>query len=393
MDEKRRVTRATGVIGSATFFSRIFGYIRDMVLASFLGAAMVSDAFFLAFTIPNLLRRLFAEGSLTIAFVPVFTDQLENKGREEAFAMARSAMRMLSVILLAVVLAGVLFSPVIVRLIGWGWAVDQPDKFALTVNLTRIMFPYVFFICLVALCMGILNALGHFAAPALAPVLLNLAMIGALVGVSLLSADSLLRVRVLAWGVLAGGLMQLLLQVPFLIKAGLRFWEKASLYHPALKKVALLMLPAVFGAAVYQVNILVGRMLATMLPEGSVTYLYYADRLVQFPLGVFAISGAMAVLPSMSRQAAAKDYEAVVDTFGYSLKLIFFISLPAMTGLIVLREPVVALLFQHGRFGGEAVRMTAYALLLYAVGLWAVSGVRIVVSVFYALSDTKPRFG
>ncbi|MFP4445176.1 MAG: murein biosynthesis integral membrane protein MurJ [Desulfosudaceae bacterium] len=389
MDENRRMTRATGVIGSATLFSRIFGYVRDMVLAAYLGAGMVSDAFFVAFTIPNLLRRLFAEGSLTISFIPVFTEQLENKGRAEAFAMAGSALRLLSVILLAMTVIGILFSPAIVHVVGWGWTVDQPDKFSLTVTLTRIMFPYVFFICLVALCMGILNALGYFAAPALAPVLLNLAMIAAIVGVSFFSKDALVRVNVLAAGVVVGGILQLLLQVPFLIRAGLRLRQKTVLFHPALKKVAYLMLPAVFGAAVYQVNIIIGRMLATMLPEGSVTYLYYADRLVQFPLGVFAISGAMAALPSMSRQAAAGDYQAMVDTFGYSLKLIFFISLPAMTGLIVLREPLVALLFQHGKFSEEAVRLTAYALLLYAAGLWAVSAVRMVVAVFYALSDTR----
>ena len=389
MSEKRNVIRATGVIGAATLLSRIFGYVRDMVLAAFLGAGMVSDAFFVAFTIPNLLRRLFAEGALTIAFIPVFTEYLENRGREEAFAMARSALRLLTVILLVVTLAGIVFSPAIVHIVGLGWVGDQPDKVALTVTLTRIMFPYVLFVCLVALCMGILNALGHFAAPALSPVLLNIAMIVAVGGVALLSDDNLVRVKGLAWGVVIGGFLQLLLQVPFLIKTGVRFWQKASIYHPGLKKVALLMLPAVFGAAVYQVNIIVGRMLATMLPEGSVSYLYYADRLVQFPLGVFAISGAMAVLPSLSRQAAAGDFAALTDTFGYAMKLTFFITLPSMTGLIVLRDPIVALLFQRGQFSPEAVSMTAQALMLYAIGLWAVSAVRIMVSVFYALSDTK----
>ncbi len=389
MNEQHKVVKATGVIGGATLLSRIFGYVRDMVLAGFLGAGMVSDAFFVAFTIPNLLRRLFAEGALTIAFIPVFTDYLENRGRTEAFAMARSAMRLLSTLLLGVTLAGILLSPAIVHVIGWGWVADQPDKVALTVTLTRIMFPYVLFVCLVALCMGILNALGHFAAPALSPVLLNVAMIVAITAVAFYSDDNLVRVRGLAWGVVVGGFMQLVLQVPFLTKVGIRFWEKAAFYHPGLKRVAVLMLPAVFGAAVYQVNIIVGRLLATMLPEGSVSYLYYADRLVQFPLGVFAISGAMAVLPSLSRQAAAGDYDAVKDTFGYSMRLTFFITLPAMTGLMVLREPIVALLFKRGQFDTEAVRMTAQALMLYATGLWAVSAVRIVVSVFYALSDTR----
>ncbi|MDY6903959.1 MAG: murein biosynthesis integral membrane protein MurJ [Thermodesulfobacteriota bacterium] len=388
MDEKKRVTKATGIIGAATLLSRIFGYVRDMVLAGLLGAATASDAFFVAFRIPNLMRRLFAEGSLSIAFVPVFTGEIQANGREQAFEMARSAIRLLSVILVVVALLGVLFSPALVHVIGLGFA-DTPEKFSLTVSLTRIMFPYVIFICLVALCMGILNVLGHFAAPALAPVLLNIAMIGSLWGAAVFTTDNLLRVKCLAWGVLAGGVLQLTLQAPFLVKQGLRFWQQARLYHPALKKVGVLMLPAIFGAAVYQVNTLIGTMLATMLPEGSVSYLYYADRLVQFPLGVFAISAATALLPSISRQAAVNDSDAIIDTFGYAMRLIFFISLPAMTGLIVLREPIVTLLFQRGEFGEQAAQLTAQALFYYAMGLWAFASVRIVVSTFYALSDTK----
>ena len=389
MDEKSRVARATGVIGGATLLSRIFGYARDMIMAAFLGAGLVSDAFFVAFTIPNLLRRLFAEGALTVSFIPVFTDYLEKQGRVEAFALARSALRLMSVILLAVTLAGILFSPLIVHIIGWGWVAEQPDKVAAAVTLTRLMFPYVLLVCLVALCMGILNALGHFAAPALSPVLLNAAMIAALVGLSLVSDDSLLRAKGLAWGVVAGGVMQLALQLPYLVKAGLRFWERAPLFHPGLGKIAWLMLPAVFGAAVYQVNIIVGRVLATLLPEGSVSSLYYADRLIQFPLGVFAVSTAMAVLPSFSRQAANGNHEAIADTLGYSLRLTFFITLPAMTGLIVLRQPIVALLFERGHFDAAAVSMTARALLFYALGLWAAAAGRIVISVFFALSDTR----
>ena len=388
MSEKERIVKATGVIGSATLLSRIFGYIRDMALAAFLGVGLVSDAFFVAFTIPNLLRRLFAEGSLTVAFVPVFTEQMHHRGKAEALAMAGAALRLLSLILVVVALVGIFLSPAIIHVVGHGY-LDNLDKFDLTVTLTRIMFPYVFFICLVALAMGILNSLGHFAAPALAPVFLNISMIIAIVAASFFTDNNATRVVWLAWGVIAGGVLQLALQIPFLLKEGLRFWESTRLFHPALKKVAWLMLPAVFGASVYQINIIVGRMLATMLAEGSVTYLYYADRLVQFPLGVFAISGAMAMLPSMSRQAAAGDWAAVTDTFSYSLKLIFFISLPAMTGLIVLREPVVELLLRHGQFNDQAVRATASALLYYGVGLWAVSAVRIVAATFYALSDTR----
>lgn len=385
ISENTRVAKAAGVVGSATLLSRIFGFIRDVVIAGFFGAGLGSDAFFVAFRIPNLLRRLFAEGSLSIAFVPVFTDYLTHMGRDEAFKLARSAIRLLSIILVSVVIVGVLLSPVIIRVIAPGF-VNSPDKFDLTVLLTRIMFPYVFFICLVALAMGILNALGHFAAPALAPVLLNIAIIAA---VFLFSPHMAQPAIGLAIGVLIGGLLQLVLQIPFLIRKGFHFWKKATLTHPGLKKIGTLMLPTVFGAAVYQINILVGTLLATLLPEGSVSYLYYADRLVQFPLGIFAIATATAVLPSLSRQASVNDLDGLKATFSYAMGLVFFITIPAMVGLIVLREPIVALLFKRGAFDAMTARMTASAVLYYGVGLWAFSAVRIVVATFYALKDTR----
>ena len=383
--ENDRMTKAAGVVGAATFLSRIFGFIRDVVIAWFFGAGFSSDAFFVAFRIPNLLRRLFAEGSLSIAFIPVFTEYLTKRGKDDAFGLARSALWLLSVSLAVMAIAGILVSPFIIRVIAPGFT-DSPEKFQLTVVLTRIMFPYIFFIGLVALCMGILNVLGHFAAPALAPVLLNAAII---CSVFFISPHMAAPVVGLAIGVLVGGFLQLGFQVPFLIKKGFYFWHKAKIYHPGLKRIALLMLPTIFGAAVYQINILVGTLLASLLPEGSVSYLYYADRLVQFPLGIFAMATATAVLPSLSRQAAAADFTGVGDTFAYAMKLVFFITIPAMVGLIVLRQPIVALLFKRGAFDAEAVRLTAYALLYYSIGLWAFSAVRIVVSTFYALQDTR----
>ena len=386
--QNTNVTKAAGVVGAATFLSRIFGYIRDMVFAWFFGAGLYSDAFIAAFRIPNTLRRLFGEGSLSIAFIPVFTEHLTNQGKDEAFEMARSAIRLLAVLLTLIAIAGVLFSPLIVKVIAYGFT-DSPEKFSLTVTLTRIMFPYIIVICLVALCMGILNVLGHFAAPALAPVLLNIAMIGSLFLVSLLSPSDTYRVIGLAFGVLIGGLLQIALQAPFLIKKGFYFWQKAKIYHPGLKKVGLLMLPAIFGSAVYQINTLVITLLASLLPQGSVTYLYYADRLVQFPLGIFGIAAATAVMPSLSRYAAEKDLEAVRGAFAHAMKLVLFITIPSMVGLIVLREPIIALLFKRGAFSIQTVRLTANALLYYGIGLWAFAAVRIVVSTFYALQDTK----
>tara|TARA_B100001971_G_C18263904_1_gene589833 strand:- start:1435 stop:3003 length:1569 start_codon:yes stop_codon:yes gene_type:complete len=385
MHENTRVTNAAGIIGSATLLSRIFGFLRDVVIAGYFGAGLGSDAFFVAFRIPNLLRRLFAEGSLSIAFIPVFTEYLTNKGKDEAFKLAGSAILLLSIILTMLALFGILLSPLIIRIIAPGFA-GSPEKLSLTITLTRIMFPYIFFIGMVALCMGILNVLGHFAAPALAPVFLNLAMIG---GVFFISPHLSEPITGLAIGVIIGGVLQLLLQIPFIIRKGVFFWKKTRIYHVGLKKVGLLMLPTVFGAAVYQINILVGTLLASLLPEGSVSYLYYADRLVQFPLGIFAVATATAVLPSLSRQAAAEDLAGVRETFVYAMNLVFFITIPSMVGLIILREPIISLLFKRGAFDAETTRLTAVALLYYGMGLWAFSAVRIVVSTFYALQDTK----
>ncbi|MCP4104688.1 MAG: murein biosynthesis integral membrane protein MurJ [Desulfobacteraceae bacterium] len=391
MSENTHVTKAAGVVGTATLASRILGFIRDAVIAWYFGAGLGSDAFFVAFRVPNTLRRLFAEGSLSIAFIPVFTEYLENRGKEEAFDMARAAIKLLSVILIVTSVLGILLAPFIVRVFAWGFA-SSPEKFALTVHLTRIMFPYVFFICLVALCMGILNPLRHFLAPSLAPSFLNIAMILSVIVISPCTANPATG---LAIGVLIGGFLQLALQIPFLIKKGFKFnlqssvFNLQSYYHPALERIGRLMVPAVFGAAVYQVNIVVGTLLASFLPEGSVSCLWFADRLVQFPLGIFGIATATAVLPSLSRQAAAKDFDALKDSFAYAIRLIFFITIPSMAGLIVLREPIVALLFKRGAFDAETTRLTAYALLCYSVGLWAFAAVRIVVSTFYALQDTK----
>ncbi|OEU52529.1 MAG: murein biosynthesis integral membrane protein MurJ [Desulfobacterales bacterium C00003060] len=385
MSETARMTKAAGIVGTATLLSRILGFVRDVIVAWFFGAGMSADAFFVAFRIPNLLRRLFAEGSLTISFIPVFTEYLSRNGREEAFRLARCACWLLSIVLTVVAVAGILLSPLIIHIIAPGF-LSSPEKFDLTVILTRIMFPYIFFIGLVALCMGILNALGHFAAPALAPVMLNLAMISAVI---LFSPHLEKPALGLAIGVIIGGILQLGLQVPFLIRRGFRLTIRGPLYHPAIKRIALLMTPAVFGAAVYQINVFIGTILASLLPEGSISYLYYADRLVQFPLGVFGIAMATALLPSLSRLAAKNDLEGLRISFAYALKLVFFITIPAMTGLIVLKEPIVRLLFQRGAFDVATTRLTAEALFYYALGLWAFSGVRIVVSTFYALQDTK----
>jgi len=383
--EKELLTRATGVVGLATLLSRILGFVRDMVTAYFFGAGLAADAFFVAFRIPNLLRRLVAEGALTIAFVPVFTDYLTQRSREDAFALVRATLTALSLVLVGLSLAGVLLSPWIIRIFAPGFWAD-PEKFALTVLLNRIMFPYIFFVGLVALAMGILNALGRFAAPALAPVMLNLGMIGCMY---FLRSYFDPPVMALAVGVIVGGLLQVLLQLPSLFREKGLLGLSFNFRHPGLATVLKLMGPAAFGAAVYQVTQFINTLLASFLPQGSVSALYYADRLVQFPLGIFAIAVASAVLPSMSRQASAKDIPGLTDTLSYSLRLVLFITLPAMVGLIVLAGPIFQLLFQRGSFDAQATKMCAEALVAYGVGLWAFSGLQIVVRAFYALKDTK----
>ena len=385
MSEKKAITRAAGIVGAATLLSRILGLVRDLVTAYFFGAGLAADAFFVAFRIPNLLRRLLAEGALVVSFIPIFTEYLESRGRKEAFALARAMLTLLSLVLVVVTVLGILLSPWIVRVFAPGF-VEQPDKYQLTVLLTRIMFPYIFFIGLVALAMGILNSLGRFAGPALAPVLLNVGMIGSVLVLYHYTDPPVIS---LAVGVLVGGLLQVVLQVPYLLREGGLIGISFDFKHPAIRRVALLMAPAALGAAAYQFSVFINTLLASFLPEGSVSYLYYADRIMQFPLGVFAIAVGTAVLPAMSRQAANKDMEGLKDTLSFSMRLIFFITVPAMVGMIVLADPIVSLLFERGLFDSAAASATASALVAYAAGLWALSAVQVVVRAFYSLQDTK----
>jgi len=386
VSEKRAITRAAGVVGFWTTASRVLGFVRDMVTALFMGAGPGADAFFVAFRIPNLLRRLFAEGALSAAFVPTFVDTLQREGTSQAARVARAAFTFASIVLALVTVLGIIFSPWIVRLIAPGFC-HEPDKFGLTVELTRIMFPYIFFISLVALASGVLNALGHFSAPAAAPIILNLSMIFSVAGTCVL-----LKVEpyyALAWGVVAAGILQLVLQIPFMSRVGVRLRPDFDFRNPALRKIGVLFVPAAFGGAVYQINVMIGTILASLLPSGGVSWLYYADRLVELPLGVFAIALGTAVLPSMSRQAGNGDMAALTHSVSFSLRLTAFFTIPASVALIVLREPIIAVLFQRGKFTALDTVETGHALLWYTVGLWAFSGLKVVTQAFFSLKDTK----
>ncbi len=383
--ENGRVVRAAGIVGAATLLSRIFGFLRDMVVAAYFGAGLVADAFFVAFRIPNLLRRLLAEGSLTVAFVPVFTEYLQKKSKTAALELANVVFTALSIVLVLVSLAGVLLSPLIVAVMAPGF-VSHAVQYDLAVFLTRLMFPYIFFISLVALCMGILNSLRHFAAPALSPVLLNVAMIASTI---LLQDFFSEPVYALAVGVMAGGALQLAMQWPFLLKMGVKLKPNFNFSHPGLKRIGLLMLPAMFGGAVYQINILIGTILASLLPSGSVSYLYYADRLVELPLGIFGIAIGTAALPSLSRLASQGDMGEFKKTMAFSLRLIFFVTIPATVALILLGESIISVLFQRGAFDALDTVKTNEALLCYALGLWAFSSIRVVVSAFHSFQDMR----
>ncbi len=383
--ESGRISRAVGVLSSATFLSRILGLIRDIVLAAWFGAGGGLDAFFVAFRLPNTLRRLFAEGSLTVAFVPVFVDVAENEGRRRAEELGRRAFTLLGLVLAAVVVVGCVAAPAVVRLTAWGFTRD-PAKFALTVDLTRWVFPYIGLIGLTALAGGMLNAWGVFSYPALAPVVLNLCLIGAAVGLSGFLDPP---VQALAYGVLVGGALQLALQMRPLARLGFRYRPAWPRRDPAIGRVLRLMGPTVFGVAVYQVNILVSTLLASWLPDGSVSYLYYAERLFQLPLGVFVVSVGTASLPSLSRLAARGDHDGFGRTLNGALRMSLFVALPAAAGLAILARPVFVVLFQRGAFDAVVVHESARALVGYALALVPVAGVRVLAPAYYALHDTR----
>lgn len=381
----RQIAKNASIVGGATLLSRVLGFLRDMIMAYALGAGGTADAFFVAFQLPNLLRRLFAEGSMTMAFVPVFSELRERQGDKAAFSMPRAALVWLLLILSVVTLAAMFFAKDITLLVAPGFAAE-PGRVELTARLVRIVFPYIIFISAVALCMGVLNTMGHFLAPALATSVLNIALItGALIGFWTGNDVALC----LAWAVLAGGFGQWLLQQPFLRGYGFRWRGAWKLRDENVKRMGLLMLPTAFGAATYQLNVILGRVLASLLPTGAISYLYYADRLVQFPLGVFGVAVGTVALPSLAKLANNNQNDDFIATLNASLRLTLFICLPAAAGLIGLAEPMVSALFGRGAFTPEAARATAGALIAYGVGLPAFACVRPLYSAYFALHDTK----
>jgi putative peptidoglycan lipid II flippase len=383
--ERRQIAKAAGLIGLATFSSRIMGFVRDMVLARLFGAGMAADAFFVAYRIPNMLRELFAEGSMSAAFIPVFTEYLGKRTKEEARELASAVFTVLLTTVAVICLLSILAAPWIVGAIAPGFAAE-PGKFDLTTMLSRFMFPYLLFISLAALTMGMLNSLRAFAVPAFSPVMFNVCIITAALWLSPRLTEPIFGVAI---GVVAGGAVQFFMQLPSLRRHRMMIGFRFDPLHPGVKRIGRLILPAMVGLSVTQVNILVNTLLASYLPEGSQTYLFYGMRLVLFPLGIFGVALGTAILPTMARQTSDGQIHELKKTLSFGLRLVFFIIIPAMIGLMTLRIPIIHLFFQHGRFTAQATVGTAAALLFYCFGLPAFAGIRIVVAAFYSLQDTK----
>ncbi|MBN2041818.1 MAG: murein biosynthesis integral membrane protein MurJ [Spirochaetes bacterium] len=380
----KSILKSTSVVAFSTLASRVLGLVRDMVIGAVFGATGAVDGFWVAFRIPNLFRRLVGEGCLTISFVPVYTEYLVKKGEKEALELAQKTLSILVVVLLFIVIAGVVFSSGIVSLVGFGFS--DPAQIDLTVALNRLMFPYLFLVSLVAFSMGYLNSHKYFFAPAFAPVLLN---IGFIAGALVLRHFLKVPLYGLAIGVLLGGVLQLLLQVPYMIKAGFRLKFSIDFNHPGIRAIFRMIGPALFGIAVYQVNLLMSTVLASMLPDGSITYIYFSDRLTELVMGVFIISLGNVILPSLSGLSALNDLGKIRDLYTSSVHSALFITIPASAALIVLGLPIISVLFMRGEFNVFTSLMTYKALLYGSIGMFAVSIIRITVPTYYSLKDTK----
>jgi putative peptidoglycan lipid II flippase len=391
LTEKKQILKSASIITLVTIASRILGYVRDQRLTLLLGTTLSADSFVLAYRIPNLLRRLVGEGSMTASFIPVFTSYMADKSREEVWEFANRVFWTLALVLAVITVLGMVFSPAAIHLFTfYGKGQMQWDQ---SIYLNRIIFPYIFFIGLAALAMAILNCFHVFGLPAATPILLNISIIVFSIGaVWRYFRDPAVA---LAVGVLVGGVLQFLVQVPVLVRHGMRFNFGISFTHPGVRSVGRLMVPGFFGIGISQVNFFVDTIFATsgrmlnLVGPGALTSLYVADRVMELVLGGYAIAVATAILPMMSHQASAGDIDAMKKTFGFALRIVSFITIPAAIGLVILREPIIRVLFEHGRFVAASTRLTARALLYYAMGLPALAAVKLIVPAFYSTKDTK----
>jgi putative peptidoglycan lipid II flippase len=380
----RQIASAASIVGSATLLSRTLGFVRDMVFAWLFGAGMVADAFFAAFRIPSTLRELLGEGALSAAIVPAFTRTASRDGRAAAWALASKVTGTLLVVLSLVTAAGVVLAPWITQAIAFGFG-KFPGKLELTATLLRIMFPYILVVGLAALFMAILNSLGHFLTPALSPTVLNVVIIAAAL---LVAPRSSVPVIPIAIAVVVGGVGQLAIQIPAAVRLGWKPAIQVAPRDPSVREIGRLMLPGVLGLAITQINVFVGTLLASLLPQGSVAALSYAFRLVQYPIGIVGVSIATGALPVMSQAMAREALSDMKQALRDSLRLGIFLALPAMVGLIVFRVPIIGILFERGAFTRPATILTASILSAYATGLVFYIANRILAPAFYAMRDT-----
>lgn len=384
----KKMLKNTVLLTILTFGSRILGIIRDAVIAMYFGTTYQSDAFFIAFRPFDLARKLFSEGILSVSFVPIFSETMEKEGHSKAIALAFSFFCFLSLAGIIIVLTGIFFAPFIIKIIAPGFVVHS-YKYGLTIVLFKMMLPYFWLVLIAAFCMGVLNSLGNFGVPALAPVVFNLVVIWFTLMISEYFNTPIMG---LAIGVTIGGVLQLFIQVPFMIRLGMLKIPWLQFFHPGVLKVIKIMLPCMIGAAAFQINIAVASFFASKLDEGSVSQIYYADRLVQFPMALFAVSTATVLLPEFSKKAALGQMDEIADLFSNGVRLVLFITIPAMAGLMALDEKIVALLFGQGVFNAMAIAQTADCLFFLSSGLWAFTGVRLFVTLYYALSNIRIPF-
>ncbi len=368
-----------------TTISRIFGFVRDMVIARIFGAGVGADAFFVAFKIPNFLRRLFAEGAFSQAFVPVLSEYRSQRPQHDAKTLIDNVSGTFGVVLLAVTALGVLAAPLITLLSAPGY-LAAPQKYTLTVSLLRITLPYLLFISLTALSGAILNTYGRFAVPAFTPVLLNFSMIGAAIWLAPHFDEPVIA---LAWGVFLGGAAQLAFQLPFLLRLRLLPRPRIGAGHDGVRRITRLMLPALFAVSISQINLFIDVVIASFLVTGSVSWLYYSDRLVEFPLGVFGIALATVILPNLSEKHARGATHRFSETVDWALRWVFLVGVPASLGLSLLAAEILCTLFQYGEFSGGDVLMSSRSLMAYALGLVGFTLIKVLAPGYFSRQDTR----
>jgi putative peptidoglycan lipid II flippase len=388
----KRLLKSGLVVSTMTLISRVLGLVRDIVVANLMGAGASADVFFFANKIPNFLRRLFAEGAFSQAFVPVLTESQAQGDPNQTRALIARVSGTLGVLVSIVTVLGVLGSGVVTAVFGAGWFLDwvkggpAAGKYELATLLLKITFPYLWFITFVALSGSILNTLGKFAVSAFTPVFLNVMIIGA----ALWIAPHCRQPEIgLALGVFLGGLVQFLFQLPFLIRERVLVWPKWGWHDPGVKKIRTLMIPALFGVSVSQINLLFDTFIASFLQTGSISWLYYADRLLEFPLGIFGIAIATVILPALSRKHVDAHREDFASTMDWGIRMVCLLGIPAMLGLMVLSKPMIMVLFMRGEFSLEDVNQASYSLIAYASGLLNFMLIKVLAPGYYSRQDTK----